>query len=587
MDGHQSVGDSEMASRALRKGSVGISRILSRDLVHGFVLLLLWLAVSVPRLQGPIDLRWDASTYYVLGTSLAEGKGYRLLNEPGEIKAVQYPPLLPAIVAIQQRLMNTSDYFKVGWRLRVIYFVLSGVYLVAVYILARQLLAPTQALLVSAVTGLSFNSFFYPSETLYADLPFSLSCIGFLLCQRKSDRPSFAAAQGVFAGAAYLLRTAGIVLLAAWVAESLIRRRWAQATVRAGIAAVPILAWQIYVWQVTRSDEYRRPAYSYQRAPYYYANVTYGENSSLLDPFQPELGRTKHRDLFGRVARNAAAIPMGLAEGAWFSMPLLRYPLAKLHHKLPIVLPIRWQEFVPHAFSACLVAVGLLSILGAVLMARERDWFMSLYFALTIALVVLVPWQSQFWRYLAPLAPLTLIFLTVASAAIGCWLRRRRSEKSSAAILLPTGFLAVMLTVQIIIATPFLRGLLPVSYYDGMGNERVLGLLTYEPHWHALDRAFEWVRENAPPDAVIATSVPQLAYLRSGHKAVLPPFEPDPEKASRLLAEVPVSFLILDTLGRPPISDRYAAPVVAHQPERWRLAYSAPKDGARIYERVR
>ena len=74
-----------------------------QDLICGAALLLIWLAVSIPRLNGPIDLRWDAGTYYVLGTALAEGKGYRLLNEPGEIEAVQYPPLLPLIVAAHQR----------------------------------------------------------------------------------------------------------------------------------------------------------------------------------------------------------------------------------------------------------------------------------------------------------------------------------------------------------------------------------------------------------------------------------------------------------------------------------------------------
>ena len=49
----------------------------------GLLVVALWL----PRTSGPIDLRWDGGVYYVLGTSLAEGKGYRLLNEPGEIQA--------------------------------------------------------------------------------------------------------------------------------------------------------------------------------------------------------------------------------------------------------------------------------------------------------------------------------------------------------------------------------------------------------------------------------------------------------------------------------------------------------------------
>ena len=196
-----------------------------QDLTCGAVLLLIWLAVSIPRLTGPIDLRWDASAYYVLGTALAEGKGYRLLNEPGEIKTVQYPPLVPLIVAVHQWLMGTSDFFEVGWRLRIVYFVLSGIYLLAVYVLARQLHAPIHALLIGAITGLSFYSFFYPSETLYTELPFALVSILFLLCQRRSDQPVYAVASGILVVAAYLLRTAAIALLAAWVAESLIRRR--------------------------------------------------------------------------------------------------------------------------------------------------------------------------------------------------------------------------------------------------------------------------------------------------------------------------------------------------------------------------
>jgi hypothetical protein len=72
------------------------------------ILVLLVVALGLPRFQGPIDLRWDGGVYYVLGTSLAEGKGYRLLNEPGEIQANQYPPLFPLIIAAQQLVLEAS-----------------------------------------------------------------------------------------------------------------------------------------------------------------------------------------------------------------------------------------------------------------------------------------------------------------------------------------------------------------------------------------------------------------------------------------------------------------------------------------------
>ena len=83
-------------------------------LILAAVVAVLW----APRLRGPIDLRFDAGVYYVLGTSLAEGKGYRLLNEPGDIRAVQYPPLLPAVAAEAQRLSGSTDPAVAGRWLR-------------------------------------------------------------------------------------------------------------------------------------------------------------------------------------------------------------------------------------------------------------------------------------------------------------------------------------------------------------------------------------------------------------------------------------------------------------------------------------
>src|SRR5438552_1678296 len=79
-------------------------------LLLSLLVLLSWL----PRFRGPIDLRWDGGVYYVLGTSLANGEGYRLLNEPGNIRANQYPPGLPAIVALHELILGTSDPVRVG-----------------------------------------------------------------------------------------------------------------------------------------------------------------------------------------------------------------------------------------------------------------------------------------------------------------------------------------------------------------------------------------------------------------------------------------------------------------------------------------
>ena len=103
------------------------------------------------------------------------------------------------------------------------------------------------------------------------------------------------------------------------------------------------------------------------------------------------------------------AIPVALGESSWIGRPLLRYPLLKLSRIIP-----GSQRVVPPVLDICLFAVGLGALAGAVLIARRGEWFLSLYFGLTLAIVVLTPWQSQFWRYLSPIAPLIIIFFIVA-----------------------------------------------------------------------------------------------------------------------------------------------------------------------------
>jgi hypothetical protein len=558
-----------------------------RDGVCIGAVLLLWAAVWIPRLHGSIDLRWDASTYFVLGTSLAEGKGYRLLNEPGEIEAVQYPPLLAALVALHERALGTADYVIVGSRLRLCYFLLSGAYLLAAYFVVRSFLQAPLALVATAGTGLSFYAFLYPSDALYAEIPFALVTMLFLLCLRRRDRPGYGVAAGVLGATAYLLRTAGIALLAVWVLDSLVRRRLGQAAVRAAMALLPVLAWQAHVARVSGSADYQRPAYPYQRADYYYSNVTYQQNSWLVDPFRPELGHTSPGDLAARIGRNLLAIPRSIGESAWIAVASGPYLVDKLYRGLGRRDAEPPRDQVLAATGALITLLGAGALLGACLLIRRGEWLLPLYYGVSVAMITLTPWPSQFWRYLAPLTPLSFLFAIVALEATAERLARHARWGQTAGAFAVTVPLAMLLLVQAAAAAGYLRGLLPISYYAADGTERQDRLLTYEPAWHALDPALEYVRRHAAATDVVATSVPHLAYLRTGRKSVLPPLESNPETAAGYLDAVPVSWLVLDDLGLPGLSERYAAPVVRQRPENWRLVYTTPGTGARVYERVR
>jgi hypothetical protein len=548
------------------------------DFIFATVLLFLWLLVSIPRLHAPIDLRWDGSTYFVLGTAIAEKKGYRLLNEPGEIEAVQYPPLLPLIVAAHERLLGSKDYIKVGYALRYFYCIISGVYVIGIYVVSRKLLSPMYSMLAGVITIFSFYSFLHPSGALYADLPFALLSILFLLCSGRANPTAYTVLQGVFSCAAYLLRTAGIALLVAWVLEAVLRKPLRHAIIRATVALIPILLWQLHVHRVTTSTEYRQPTYPYQRAAYYYSNVTYHENASLRSPFRPELGWITTKEVLVRTARNALVIPKSLGESAFLPVSFGASFVYELHRRFGLFLPRSWKALSLRVLAVVLTVAGLLAIVGGIVVARSTQWPLSLVFGCTIGLVIITPWQDQFWRYLAAVAPLTVSFVIVTLFVIRNWLAngvlRNRAVLCGLSTFLP---LAAMISIEVMTAAPMLNETTFATYYDQTGTKR----------WKALYLAFDWLRANANPKGIIATTVPHLAYIITGHRAVLPPMELNPDAASHLLDEVPVSYLVLDQLGTPGISEHYAAAVITHAPQDWRLVFKTPDSLTEVYERIR
>src|SRR5947209_12977569 len=234
---------------------------------------LLAIANWTGRLAGPIDIRWDAGVYYTLGTSIYEGKGYRLLNEPGEIRAIQYPPLLPAIVAAHEAAVGSSDPSVAGHAIRLSWAILYALYIPGVFWLAKRYTGRGLALAVALIVLLNPKTTFL-SETCFAEPPFAAVSLVFFLA--LGERRRLGPAIGfITAAAGYLIKTIGIALLAAWVLDAVRQRRFRSAALRAALAMIPVFAWNAYIHSVETSPEYRRPAYAYQRADYMFYNVSY------------------------------------------------------------------------------------------------------------------------------------------------------------------------------------------------------------------------------------------------------------------------------------------------------------------------
>lgn len=537
------------------------------------LIVLLAAALWAPRLRGPLDLRYDAGVYYILGRSLAEGHGYRLLNEPGAIEAIQYPPVLPAVAALHQLALGTSDPVVVGHALRLMMALLFLGYALASFALARRYLSPGFAFGAALLAILNAQVIFL-SNYFAADLPYTAVSLFFFLAPA-----GFAA--GALAVTAFGLRTAGVALLAAWAAQSLVQRGWREAGARLAVGALAVGSWQAYVHQVKSGAEYARPAYAYQRAAYQFYNVGYVENMSYVDPFRPELGMAGRRELAARLGTNLEAMTTALGEAATLERGWLVGEVERVRERLPGLALPDW------AVSATLGVMSAMVIGGLVLLARAGYWLPAMYVAGSIALIVVTPWPGQFSRYMVPLAPILALALVSVPAAVAGRARRSGSRGWRTAALAGHALIAFLVVQEVYtVYKLFAKHHQPAVMTDAGGRVHHFRLFFYDQAWRLHDDGLDWIGHAAPAQAIIATSTPHLAYLRTGRQAVMPPFERDSTKAAALLAGVPVTYLVVDQLSFLDVSRRYAAPVPRGAAAEWPLVYATSDSGPRIYRRA-
>jgi hypothetical protein len=450
--------------------------------------------------------------------------------------------------------------------------------MLATYALCRQLLPAGHALLATLFSSLAVYSYFL-SDLCFAETPFVLTTTLFVIASRGSGRLALLL-QAVLAAASFLLRTLGLALLVAWVGESLLARRYRQAAARAALALAPVVLWQSYIHHVRSGLEYHSPSYAYQRADYQYYNVSYLENAALVDPFRPELGRLSTSGLLERALVNLAGCAPRLGEAV--SVPQRFWEWALVHAGGRL----QDTDGANSRARAFVTVLGFLLIASLVALAAAGEHLIALYVLASLGLICLTPWPVQHPRYVAPLAP--FLALALVSAVRG-WMSRvdwnvlgQTPVRSIAA----AGALALLGVQAFALHRSFGDLHAEVSLVDREGR-RVRGRLFYYDHaWRAYDAGLDWLRKQAQPGVVVATSSPQLAYLRTGLKAVMPPLDPDAVNAQRLLDSVPVRYLIVDDLDFSDMTRRYVQPVADARPDLWSRVYASQRGGVRIYRRA-
>jgi len=432
----------------------------------------------------------DDAIYASTARALAEGRGYRHLSLPEEPLQTKYPPVYPALLAL---VLSAGAELPdgVGWlRLPGALAGVGAVLLAALY--WRRVLGASPGLVaaVTVLAGLSPVLLGYARYTM-SELPYALLATAALVClddggTRAEGRARllWLALGAGLASLAVLTRSIGLALALAAVAAPLLRRRFTDALLVAGVLIALIAPWTL--WRAAAA----------------------AENGAIMQGFLTS---------YDLAVGSAAYLPDGPLE----ALRVLGQNLLRLAFGLgwfQLALPL---DFTRKAMGdggarlwllhgVCYAALGLV-VWGFWRSARQGLRTLHLYAAVYAALTLV--WTFSPYRFLVPWTPFLLFFGAEGlRAAVSLALRHPRAALIARAAVW-AGVLALFLADDWRIARSRETG-----FFAREGSRDFGELRDVE----------RFLRERTGPGDVVASAHPQALFLATGRRGYYLWLDPDP-----------------------------------------------------------
>ncbi len=465
--------------------------VVRRRWPAALLLVLLLALIAKPVWEGRRQDHWgegnDDGIYWVTAKSLATGRGYRVLNLPGEPYQTKYPPVYPLYLSLAWRMRpDFPANLTTAWALHA---ALLPIYLALLMRLLRQLgFSLRRTALVCALSIATFQ-FVLLSNSLFSELPaccFLFAAVALL--EDDAATNTQAALAGLCAAGAYLTRTAALPLFAAVPVFLFLRKRPRQ-IVSFFAPAVPLAAcW--HAWGLLHARQAALPGYfaEYLRvihATGFWANFVKQINA---------VSTASAENLFPGLTALLAGIP--------------------LHH---------------------LVLAAALA--GSIRLARRRRWPLALIFSAFYLAMILCWWGEGVFRMLAPIWPFLVAGISQEASHI-LDLRKPGAQPSGAS---PRGR-ALRLAVVCLAAVVALRNSASVS-------SRISQVISQARAQRIADLdAYRWIAAHAAPADVVAAWKDSVSYLYTGVPASHPvfvylmPLDPGTKALGESPARLPARF---------------------------------------------
>ena len=428
-----------------------------------FLAAALVLAVGSVAIDGEgVGIMRDDSMYVVLAKSLATGRGFHWIHVPGAPAATHFPPGYPAVLALLWRLFPTFPANVIVFKLVNVLFSACAAFGLARLARARFGASErtAQAFALVAMIGVPTLTLtlLVMSEPLFLALVVAALLVAERVGDERGTRLHELIALGLLAGAATLVRTHGIALVAAIPIALGGQRRFRDAAVVALSALVLLAPWQL--WIATQSG------------------------------VVPPAMRGNYESYGGWLA------PAFHDQG----LPFLWHTAGRTTSELAVI----FQHVVAPAMPASIRILGLVALVALVVAgiptAVKRAPMIALFLALSWTLIIFIPYSPG--RYAWSLWPVMLFVPALGVRRLIEWRPTARAARWAR------------------FATLGMAALITLGY--GAYNVRGYVSRSWSTRWYGsyLHPLLVWVASHTTHDVVLASEAEGTVYLYTGRQTV-------------------------------------------------------------------
>jgi hypothetical protein len=437
----------------------------------------------------------DDSVYYVSAKSLAEGH-YRIDSLPGQPAQTKYPPLYPLLLSVAWHLNpHFPENLPIAAWLSWLGLPAMLAALIALY--PRLGISGWRKWLLLVLMAANPYVILF-SATLLSELWFTaLLAFALLLVEKSADTESswgWVLAAGVVGGAAYLTRSAGIVLLASGVLYLwLLRKQRLKAAVFAAAMFPFVVGWTLW-------------AHLHQLHTNDVALVYY------IDYFRYELINVSLSNLHLVLWKNVDGLIWGLGS---------------------LVLPKVTDSLLMKILA---VSLGVAMISGIVRLVRAGKAVHYAMYSAGAAFMLVIWHFPPNERFVLPLVPLAFAGLLTEMEHFAVMVRaslRHKDVSQRVAAALMAGVVVLLLSGSFA-----LQGYVGSVFLKETAQQHRTRLVDHRV-------AYSWMRANLPPDAAVIAYNDPVLYLYTGRASISRPLPPalwyteDHARAVELYRELP------------------------------------------------